>query len=232
MKYGIPLLAILCAFILSCGSSKPEETQKRKSSLTNEEIALCESQHIDTSFIILLRSYTSAKLSSFNPDSIWYYDNEYNLMGRAAELEGLMIEVSSDQADSICSQLAGGDRCAIFVYEKHFGPGNEKDKVAIVNSPSKYTILREMGTNGINYDLTNDDVQSFIETLDVTFDLTLIGAGVDWCEFTVGNQETDWNILAARIYEFCPDVVDQGTGSVEDLAQEMKRTNTLYLWWD
>jgi hypothetical protein len=38
--------------------------------------------------------------------------------------------------------------------------------------------------------------------------------------------------FAKEVYQFCPDVVDQGTETVEALASERKRTNRVYLWWD
>jgi len=38
--------------------------------------------------------------------------------------------------------------------------------------------------------------------------------------------------FAEEVYQFCPDVVDQGAGSIDALAEEMKRTNALFLWWD
>ena len=38
--------------------------------------------------------------------------------------------------------------------------------------------------------------------------------------------------FAREVYAFCPDVVDQGTETVEALAAEMKQENTVYLWWD
>ena len=42
----------------------------------------------------------------------------------------------------------------------------------------------------------------------------------------------DWMALAREVYEFCPDIVDQGTETVERLAYEMRVTNELFLWWD
>jgi len=38
--------------------------------------------------------------------------------------------------------------------------------------------------------------------------------------------------LSHEMYEFCPDVVDQGAGSVEELERGIKLTNSFYLWWD
>jgi len=35
-----------------------------------------------------------------------------------------------------------------------------------------------------------------------------------------------------ELYDFCPDIVDQGTGTMEALKLEITRTRELYLWWD
>jgi hypothetical protein len=42
----------------------------------------------------------------------------------------------------------------------------------------------------------------------------------------------DPGALAQRIYAFCPDVVDQGHGSVAALAGSLAKEAALYLWWD
>lgn len=34
------------------------------------------------------------------------------------------------------------------------------------------------------------------------------------------------------MYEFCPDIVEQGTESIEELVEEIKKTKKLFLWWD
>jgi len=38
--------------------------------------------------------------------------------------------------------------------------------------------------------------------------------------------------FAKEMYKVCPDIVDQGTGSIEALAEEMKKTKRLFFWWD
>lgn len=42
----------------------------------------------------------------------------------------------------------------------------------------------------------------------------------------------DLYAFAASLYEFCPDIVEQGCGSVEALAEEIAREQTVHLWWD
>jgi hypothetical protein len=38
--------------------------------------------------------------------------------------------------------------------------------------------------------------------------------------------------MVNEVYEFCPDVVDQGTDTVEGLESEIKKSGTIFLWWD
>jgi hypothetical protein len=38
--------------------------------------------------------------------------------------------------------------------------------------------------------------------------------------------------LAKKMYEFSPDIVSQGVGSVASLALELKKTQRFFLWWD
>jgi hypothetical protein len=34
------------------------------------------------------------------------------------------------------------------------------------------------------------------------------------------------------MYDFCPDIVDQGIGSVELLAESLVEGDRLFFWWD
>ena len=62
--------------------------------------------------------------------------------------------------------------------------------------------------------------------------MELIGADIDWCEFEIINKKQNWNELAKQIFNICPDIVTQGTGSIENLEKELKTSKTLYMWWD
>ncbi len=37
--------------------------------------------------------------------------------------------------------------------------------------------------------------------------------------------------LARRMYQFCPDIVDQGVDNVDALARELRK-GRIYFWWD
>ena len=38
--------------------------------------------------------------------------------------------------------------------------------------------------------------------------------------------------LAQSMYDLCSDIVDQGTETVEALAEQLARTQHLFFWWD
>ena len=57
-------------------------------------------------------------------------------------------------------------------------------------------------------------------------------ADFDFVEAVFVKQPAGMDAFAREVYEFCPDVVEQGVGTVKALADEMRRSGTLYLWWD
>lgn len=237
MKQQLLFVAtIACAFtFFACGESKTE-TESDVYVLKADERDLCEMQNVDTSLVLMIRETSRAHLDVFTPDSIYTFDQDGNFqLALVPKLEGIMFEATSGQASAFCDEY--GDAFnekghTIYVFEQNFGLDNEKDKVAIVNTADKYQILRETATDGINYDIDNDSVISIIKTFDTKYDLTLTGCGLDWCQFNIGKAPSNWEVMAKEVYNVCPDVVEQGTGTIEDLAKELEEFKTLYLWWD
>jgi hypothetical protein len=118
----------------------------------------------------------------------------------------------------------------LFLSDDAFGMGN--DKVAAIKSADQFDILVAMQTDGINYDIDNAAVLAKLKAWNAKYPFEIVGAGLDWMEARFVKRPADMLAFAEEVYEFCPDVVDQGTDTVKALAAEMKRTNTLYLWWD
>jgi len=85
-----------------------------------------------------------------------------------------------------------------------------------------------MGTNGWDYDISPKMVIKRIEVWDEQYGRVLVGAGFDWFEAKLQRLPTDIMEFENEVYEFCPDVVEQGTGSVKKLANEMKDGKYLY----
>ncbi len=120
----------------------------------------------------------------------------------------------------------------LFRSEQHYGIDSRPDVVALFPGRDPYEILRLMGTNGWNYGFGPDSVVAWLRALERDHSFVLTGMGFDWVEGRFRGAIRDPDALARRFYAFCPDIVDQGTGSVAALAGELRTSQALYCWWD
>ena len=104
--------------------------------------------------------------------------------------------------------------------------------LAIVNGYSDYELLKIYNVSGINYDITNeyviDQIRAWRKNIDmhfVTFDHARFEAKIDKLNY-------DTKILATENYALCPDVIDQGYNSMEELIQGISESGYLWCWWD
>jgi len=153
---------------------------------------------------------------------------------RPAPAKGVTIDVEKERALSVVRSIRNqvGPSFFVFVSDRNFGIGGRPDNVSLLKTPDPYEALRVMGTNGANYEIDTDQIVKRLQKWDREFGLSLHGVGYDWLEAEFKRQPADMLAFAREVYKFCPDVVDQGTNTVEELASEMKRGNILFLWWD
>ena len=147
--------------------------------------------------------------------------------------EGVLLVTQSDGGRAALDELGAafaGTPYRAYLYLLSFGYGD--DYVAIVKSPDPYAYLGMVRTDGINLDVSHEQVMARYRAWDAKHGLRLVGAGRDWLEATFTTPPDDWMAFAKEVYAFSPDVVDQGTGDVETLAKEMREGNFVYLWWD
>jgi len=119
-----------------------------------------------------------------------------------------------------------------FRIEQNFGIGNKQDKIAIVNITDQFELLNVMQIQGNDFQISNEDVIGWFKKWDAQFKFRITGVGIDFIEADILTEPTNYQKLATEIYSMCPDVVDQGTDTVEKLAKEMKGNKTMYFWWD
>jgi hypothetical protein len=92
--------------------------------------------------------------------------------------------------------------------------------------------MAAMGTNAANYDKDTKALIAWLRVLEREQPFELTGVGYDFLSGRFTSPVKDPVGLAKRMYAFCPDIVDQGVGSVEALAAALRREGTLYFWWD
>lgn len=154
--------------------------------------------------------------------------------GDDVRLVGVTVEVSPDRSQDVVRALRGRlpSGYVAFVREQSFGIAGKPDLVAAMQAADMYAVIASVGTNGWNYDIGPEQIIERLRDWDHRYGLTLIGAGFDWLGAEFVHPPADMSAFAAEVYRFCPDVVDQGTETVQALAEEMRRTNSVYLWWD
>jgi len=121
----------------------------------------------------------------------------------------------------------------VYLFRRDSGFGRQPDVLVLMPTSEKYEVLRRVGTDAANYDRSNEDVIAWLREMEREHPFLLTGAGLDFLEgeFLRPPGSAESAALAKRMYEFCPDIVDQGCASVDALAAELRKGH-LYLWWD
>lgn len=120
--------------------------------------------------------------------------------------------------------------CYLFKSERGYTSG--KDTLTLFPTTNRAEVLAAYQTNGANFEIYTADVIRWLDELEKTQPFLMTGAGFDWCEGAFTKPLADSKKLVKRMYEFCPDIVDQGLGDVSRLALELKKKQQFFFWWD
>jgi hypothetical protein len=60
----------------------------------------------------------------------------------------------------------------------------------------------------------------------------LTGLGYDTVDLEFAALPSDLGAFAKELYEFCPDLIDQGFGSLATLEHHLRATRRVHFWWD
>lgn len=109
---------------------------------------------------------------------------------------------------------------------------HEGVELVIAPASSKFDILHIARTDAANYDMGTADLIAKFQELDWRYGIDIIHAETDTIEITLNRMPNDVATFAEEMYTFCPDIVDQGIGSVETLAHAIEASGYVYFWWD
>ncbi len=105
-------------------------------------------------------------------------------------------------------------------------------QLCLLPTSDPWRILETMGTCAPNCDLDTAQIIDWLRMLNQNQPFVLIGAGGTFVKGRFTPPVENSRKLARHIFEFCPDAVYDGTGSVAALAFSIKRTREFLLWWD
>lgn len=106
--------------------------------------------------------------------------------------------------------------------------------VELVVGPGQdqFEILRHAQSDAANYDLSTEDLVQRLKSYDKEFGIDITHAETDTIDFDLLHVPDNIETFAEDLYEFCPDLVDQGCGSVAALVEDIRRRHRVQLWWD
>lgn len=151
--------------------------------------------------------------------------------------EGFEVAFPADRADSLLAAAAPLFRARGFLLfrdDQSFGIGGEPERVALYPRDAPYEVMALAGTNGANYGLETEDVVAWLRALERRHPFVVTGIGTDHVQgrFVRPLDRGEARKLARQFYDFCPDIVTQGVGSVGALEDELRANGILYCWWD
>ncbi|MCW3466740.1 DUF4253 domain-containing protein [Chitinophaga nivalis] len=222
MKKVFSLLPLFC-LMTACFNHQGDTARKPG----KKDYALADSLHFDHTVIASLRAITAAP---FQRMTLTGHRSNAGSPPPAA------LEFAYDEGDNplemVDQLLEDFNRKGYHIFRSAESFGPEPDKIAVLKSADQFDILRYKGTNGNNFGISTDSLIKRLREWDTQYHFQIIGADHDWVELKFGTVPPDFTDLAQQVYDFCPDIVDQGTETVQALSEEMQRTHTLYLWWD
>lgn len=226
------ILLASAAFALSlaaCGS-KPAKLSPADETLANE-------QGIDKDALLELRKYTDSTLTTAIAENLdvnlCFKDSVAYGTFQKKNVRGLQFYADKDNAASIVSTLGESFRKkGLYIYVSDMNFGYKPEKITILKTDDKFDLLRFEGTNGVNYSIFVEDIIEKLTAWDKSMHMEFKAVGPDFAEAGIGQLPADLRAFSQELYKFCPDIVDQGTGSVSALQDDIKKTQSLYLWWD
>ena len=105
-------------------------------------------------------------------------------------------------------------------------------EIVVGRGTSQFDILRLARSDAINFDMETDDLIAKLQEWDRESGIDIFLATTDTIEFALNRLPGDFPAFARDVYEFCPDIVDQGWGTLEKLQEIIQRDGYVSLWWD
>lgn len=153
-------------------------------------------------------------------------------------------EQVDEKSDVLCFRITDEEEAFNYVFlnkENYINKGynivvfeddNYQKFIGLFKNMNDFDVLVWRQTNGINYDIDTADLIVKLKEWKGKYDFILVGCAMDWLQVNFTSNQPNYHEFAKEVYEFCPDVVDQGTETIELLAESMEEINGIYLWWD
>lgn len=104
--------------------------------------------------------------------------------------------------------------------------------IRVIPTRDRYDCLVVQGTSSGNHELDTEDIIAWLQSCECSNPFAILCAEYNSLRGTFLGPIENADELAASMYDLCDDIVDQGIGSIEALANELRESQSMYFWWD
>ncbi len=192
--------------------------------LSHSELNLASQIGFEADVLLLVKEEARSPLHRLSG-----YDGDgYQIMA-----DGIAISVPWSRSDQVLWCLREKlKRRNYMAFQIEINNSLKVDRIGIIKGTDQYEILRIMHTNGDDDDVSHEDVIAKLKQWEKRIRFEIVGAENDWVEIEFRTMPQDLKAFAEDVYEFSPNTVDEGTGSLAELVKDISATKRVVLWWD
>lgn len=200
----------------------------QRSTLQKNEVDLITQLEFDQNLILKLKQYAGGPiehLPKVNSEDITYENEGEFVDGLFLPYSlhsGKFISTSNYDFIALKQELLSSNYLIFKNKSYRYGEG-----IAVLKGTEQWDILRYRKT--FADDISTEDIIKQLKYWNVA---EIIGVDFDKVEIDFGYYHHDIKQLAHEIYEFCPDIIVQGLGTLEQLEEYLDVRTDLTLWWD
>jgi hypothetical protein len=178
----------------------------------------------DRQVLLIVKAETHERIQRL----VGYDDDGYQLVA-----PGIAVTVPEDRSLEILRELRRKLHplhYLAFIVESN--SGLKTDKIGVIKGPDPYEIIRIMNTGGDENGISTDDVLERLKDWEKISSFHILGADSSRVELEFTRLPADLKAFAEEVYDFSPDAVDEGPGTVEALMKELRKTGRIILMWE
>lgn len=162
-----------------------------------------------------------------------YWTNDFGRERRSGGYSVIVpVESAEKLLESIRAQVPSGYVAFVGTTNNLDDPKINGAEIVVAPGQDQFDIVRLAATDAVNYDKTTDQIIEELRRWDSQFGIDIWQAETDTVQLKLKSIPTDLPKFSQGLYEFCPDIVDQGVGDIESLQAAVKQERAIFLWWD
>ncbi len=119
----------------------------------------------------------------------------------------------------------------VFLSKQYNDAPGRKNTLSIIRSRDKYDILRLQKTFDSRDRRTTEAIIGRLKKWEELFELEITGADEYWVEAEFVTLPPDIKAFVLELTEYCTELLNDGTGRIEDLVRDIQSKNGFYLFF-